>query len=80
MIDDAVIHVNPFLSCRTAIHVIYQVHMKAVGRSVNLEGEIDISIPFEGNVFISTPEKIGKWEIDPLAPPPFPFRRPCLSY
>ena len=38
VIDDAVIHVNPFLSCRTAIHVIYQVHIKAIGRSVNLDG------------------------------------------
>ena len=45
VIDDAVIHVNPFLSCRTAIHVIYQVHMRAVGRSLNLDGLGVISIP-----------------------------------
>ena len=47
VIDDAVIHVNPFLSCRTAIHVIYQVHMKAVGRYVNLDGLGVVGLVFQ---------------------------------
>ena len=70
VIDDAVIHVNPFLSCRAAIHVIYQVHMRAVGRSVNVEGVRGISIPmpYEGDGFAFIPKK-GKWEIAPLAQP-----------
>ena len=62
VIDDAVIHVNPFLSCRTAIHVIYQVHMKAVGRSVNLDGVggISIPMPYEGDGFAFIPKKMRK--------------------
>ena len=51
VIDDAVIHVNPFLSCRAAIHVIYQVHMRAVGRSVNLEGVVVVVAGVGGLVF-----------------------------
>ena len=47
VIDDAVIHVNPFLSCRMAIHVIYQVHMKAVGRYVNLDGLGVVGLVFQ---------------------------------
>ena len=85
MIDDSVIHVNLFLSCRVAIHVIYQVYegRRKICKSGGgcgcggWGGGVSIPMPFEGDGFASIPKNEESGSLHLLPPPP--FRWPCLS-